>query len=101
MSNFVESEFYNRKVDVFDATLKPFNSFYNNDISEVSNYQGYLDSIHASNYSEKVLRKNPFIDEVVFYDVFGGEAGRIIIYAQAFGRNSCGFGGGNIGGDIL
>ncbi|GEM69200.1 hypothetical protein SMI01S_28060 [Sphingobacterium mizutaii NBRC 14946 = DSM 11724] len=69
MSNFVESEFYNRKVDVFDATLKPFNSFYNNDISEVSNYQGYLDSIHASNYSEKVLRKNPFIDEVVFYDV--------------------------------
>src|SRR5690606_34190320 len=69
MSNFVESEFYNRKVDVFDATLKPFNSFFNNDISEVSNYQGYLDSTHASNYSEKVLRKNPFVDELVFYDV--------------------------------
>jgi len=69
MSNFVESEFYNRKVDVFDATLKPFNSFFNNDIAEVSNYQGYLDSIHAVNYSEKILRKNPYVEEVVFYDV--------------------------------
>jgi two-component system phosphate regulon sensor histidine kinase PhoR len=69
MSNFVESEFYNRKVDVFDATLKPFNSFFNNDIAEVSNYQGYLDSVHAVSYSEKILRKNPFVDEVVFYDV--------------------------------
>ncbi len=69
MSNFVESEFSNRKVDVFDATLKPFNSFFNNDISEVSNYQGYLDSVHALSYSEKILRKNPFVEEVVFYDV--------------------------------
>src|SRR5690606_39461590 len=51
-SNFVESEFFNRRVDVFDATLKPFNSFFNNDISEVSNYQGYLDSTHAVTYSE-------------------------------------------------
>jgi two-component system phosphate regulon sensor histidine kinase PhoR len=59
MSNFVESEFYNRKVDVFDATLKPFNSFFNNDIAEVSNYQGYLDSVHAVSYSEKILRKKP------------------------------------------
>ncbi len=69
MSNFVESEFYNRKVDVFDASLKPFNSFFNNDIAEVSNYQGYLDSVHAVNYSEKILRKNPFVEDVVFYDV--------------------------------
>ncbi|WKK57698.1 MULTISPECIES: sensor histidine kinase KdpD [unclassified Sphingobacterium] len=69
MSNYVESEFYNRKVDVFDATLKPFNNFFNNSISEVSNYQGYLDSVHAVTYAEKILRKNPFVDEVVFYDV--------------------------------
>ncbi len=69
MSNYVESEFYNRKVDVFDATLKPFNNFFNNSISEVSNYQGYLDSVHAVAYSEKILRKNAFVDEVVFYDV--------------------------------
>ncbi|MVZ66458.1 GHKL domain-containing protein [Sphingobacterium sp. DK4209] len=69
MSNYVESEFYNRKVDVFDATLKPFNNFFNNSISEVSNYQGYLDSVHAVTYSEKILRKNAFVDEVVFYDV--------------------------------
>ncbi|MGO1520942.1 MAG: hypothetical protein ACTHWQ_05345 [Sphingobacterium sp.] len=39
-SNFVEAEFYNRRVDVFDATLKPFNDFFNNDIAEVSNSQG-------------------------------------------------------------
>ncbi len=69
MSNFVESEFYNRKVEVFDATLKPFYSFSKNEISEVSNYQGYLDSVHAINYSEKILRKNPYVEEVMFYDV--------------------------------
>lgn len=68
-SNFVEAEFYTRRVDVFDATLKPFNNFFNNDISEVSNYQGYLDSVHAVTYAEKILRKNPFVEEVVFYDV--------------------------------
>lgn len=68
-SNFVESEFFNRRVDVFDATLKPFNSFFNNDISEVSNYQGYLDSTHAVTYSEKILRRNSFVEEIVFYDV--------------------------------
>lgn len=69
MFNYVESEFYNRKVDVFDSTLKPYNSFFNNEISEVSNYQGYLDSVHALTYAEKILRKNPYVEEVVFYDV--------------------------------
>ncbi|MVZ62869.1 GHKL domain-containing protein [Sphingobacterium humi] len=69
MTNYVQSEFNNRKVDVFDATLKPFNNFFNNSISEVSSYQGYLDSVHALNYAEKILRKNPFVEEVVFYDV--------------------------------
>src|SRR5690606_40292514 len=44
-------------------------NFFNNSISEVSNYQGYLDSVHAVTYAEKILRKNPFVDEVVFYDV--------------------------------
>ena len=69
MFNYVESEFYNRKIDVFDSTLKPYNSFFNNEISEVSNYQGYLDSVHASTYAEKILRKNPYVEEIVFYDV--------------------------------
>lgn len=69
MSNFVESEFYNRKADVFDSSLKPFNNFFNNEISEVSSYQGYLDSVHAVTYAEKILRRNPFVDEVMFYDV--------------------------------
>ena len=69
MSNYVESEFANKKADVFDATLKQFNYFFNNEIAEVSNYQGYLDSVHSINYSEKILRKNPFVEEVTFYDV--------------------------------
>src|SRR5690606_10982866 len=69
MFNYVESEFYNRKFDVFDSTVKPYNSFFNNEIYEVSNYQGYLDSVHASTYAEKILRKNPYVEEIVFYDV--------------------------------
>ncbi len=69
MTNFVESEFFNRKADVFDSSLKAYNNFFNNDIPEVSNYQGYLDSVHAITYAEKILRKTPFLEEVVFYDV--------------------------------
>ncbi len=69
MSNYIESEFANRKADVFDATLKQFNYFFNNEIAEVSNYQGYLDSVHSVNYAEKILRKNPFVEEINFYDV--------------------------------
>jgi len=67
--NHVESEFYNRKTDVFDATIKPFNEFLYNGIPELSYYQGFLDSTQARQFSERALRKNPFVEEVVFYDV--------------------------------
>ncbi|MCL7989261.1 HAMP domain-containing histidine kinase [Sphingobacterium sp. lm-10] len=69
IANHVESEFYNRKTDVFDATIKQFNDFLYNGIPELSYYQGFLDSTQARQFAEQTLRKNPFVEEVVFYDV--------------------------------
>lgn len=36
--NFVETEFNNRKVEVFDASIQPFNEFFNDKIPEISFY---------------------------------------------------------------
>ncbi len=67
--NFVETEFNNRKVEVFDASIQPFNEFFNDKIPEISFYQGYLDSVQASEYSNTILRKYPFVEEVNFFDI--------------------------------
>lgn len=69
VANHVESEFYNRKVDVFDESLKPFNDFLYNTVPEVSYYQGFLDSVQARQFANTVLRRNPFVEKVVFFDV--------------------------------
>ncbi|MBE8714686.1 sensor histidine kinase [Sphingobacterium hungaricum] len=69
MTNFVEAEFNNRKAEVFDETIKPFNDFFYSKIPEVSYYQGFLDVNQASGISNTILRKNPFIEKIVFYDI--------------------------------
>lgn len=69
IENFVYSDFNNRKIEVFDESLKPFNEFFNNKIPEVSYYQGYLDSAQAISYVNSVIRRYPFVEEVVFYDI--------------------------------
>lgn len=69
VANHVESEFYNRKTEVFDNSMKPFNDFLYNGIPEVSYYQGFLDSVQARQFAERILRKNPFVERAVFYDV--------------------------------
>jgi len=69
MSNFVEAEFNNRKAEVFDETIKPFNDFFYSKIPEVSFYQGFLDTNQAAGIANTVLRKNPFIENVIFYDI--------------------------------
>lgn len=68
-ANFIETEFNNRKVEVFDQSVQPFHEFFNDKIPEISYYQGYLDSVKASSYVSDVVRKYPFVDRVLFYDI--------------------------------
>ncbi|TJZ61427.1 HAMP domain-containing histidine kinase [Sphingobacterium olei] len=67
--NFVETDFNNRKVEVFDESIKPFNEFFSTKIPEVSYFQGYIDSTQASGLSSSVLRQFPFVDKIVFFDI--------------------------------
>ena len=69
IANLIESEFNNKKVEVFDQSVLAFNEFFNEKIPEISYYQGFLDSVKASGYANDVLRKNPFVEKVLFYDV--------------------------------
>lgn len=67
--NFVEAEFNNKKAEIFDETIRPFNEFFSERVPEISYYQGYIDSIHAQNMANEYLRKYPFVARVTFYDV--------------------------------
>lgn len=68
-TNFVETEFNNRKAEVFDASIQPFNEFFNDKIPEISFYQGYMDSVQASEYASSILRRYPFVEGVNFFDI--------------------------------
>jgi len=89
--NFVETEFNNKKVEVFDESIKPFNSFFSEKIPEISYFQGYMSSGQASDFSSSVLRSYPFVEEVKFFDVIltnsdsinkGVKFNNLIIYAK-------------------
>lgn len=69
IANFIESEFNNRKVEVFDRSVQPFHEFFNDKIPEISYYQGYLDSVKATSYVSDIIRKYAFVDRVLFYDI--------------------------------
>lgn len=66
---YVENDFNTKKVEVFDESIKPFNEFFSEKIPEISYYQGYLDSVQASDLSSTILRKYPFVNKVTFYDI--------------------------------
>lgn len=67
--NFVEAEFNNKKAEVFDETIRPFNEFFSERVPEISYYQGYIDSVQAQTLANEYLRRYPFIGKVTFYDV--------------------------------
>jgi len=67
-SKYVENEFASRKIEVLEATVKPYNNFFQNKIPEISFYQGYLDSAQAAKYIDTIFRKFRFVERVVFYD---------------------------------
>ncbi|MCY4780133.1 HAMP domain-containing sensor histidine kinase [Sphingobacterium sp. UT-1RO-CII-1] len=67
--NLIETEFNNKKVEVFDKSVEPFHVFFNEKIPEISYYQGFLDSVKALSYVNDVIRKNPFVEKILFYDI--------------------------------
>lgn len=87
--NNVESEFYTRKGEVVEFNLAKFNDFFQNKIPEISFYQGYLDSATASTLADTILRTNPFVQRILFYDLlinnnvatqYGFSANNLVIY---------------------
>lgn len=68
-SNFVQTDFNNRKAEVFDETIKDFNEFFQEKIPEVAYYQGFMDSVLAKEFSNTVLRKYPFVQKIEFSDI--------------------------------
>lgn len=67
--NNVTSDFNNRKVEVFDESIVLFNEFFDKRIPEISYYQGYMDADLAAEYANQVLRRYPFVEDMVFYDI--------------------------------
>lgn len=68
IDKYVENEFNTRKIDVLEATLKPYNEFFQNSVPEISFYQGYLDSASAVRYADTILENYAFVDRLIFYD---------------------------------
>ncbi len=65
---YVENEFSALKIDIFEQTVAPYNSLFQNKIPEISFYQGFLDSLSAVKYADTVFKKYPFVEHVLFYD---------------------------------
>ncbi len=66
---FIENKFNGDKTEVLDRTIKPYNDFVFRSIPQISLYQGYLDSLSIKQYANTTLRKYPFVDSILFYDV--------------------------------
>ena len=67
-ARYVENEFDSKKVDVWEQTIKPYNDLVQNNIPEITSYQGLLDSASAALYADSVFIKYPFVRKIVFYD---------------------------------
>lgn len=73
---YVENEFASKKLDVLEQTLKPYNDLFLNKVSEITSYQGFLDSASAGKYSAAVFNDYPFVKRTMFYDVRIGGASK-------------------------
>lgn len=64
----VENEYVSEKINVLEHSMAPYNDFFQNKLTEISFYNGYLDSLNASKYIDSVLLSYPFVEKVTFYD---------------------------------
>ena len=67
--NLIEKDFNTKKVEVFDRSVASYNDFFQNRISEVSYYQGYLDSLSGRKYADSILHNYPIVERILFSDV--------------------------------
>lgn len=65
----VEGEFASKKLDVLEQTIKPYNSFFQNRIPEITSYQGFLDSSSAANYARSVFQEYPFVKVIRYNEI--------------------------------
>jgi two-component system, OmpR family, phosphate regulon sensor histidine kinase PhoR len=75
-STYVEGEFASKKIDVLEATIKPYNDFFLNRIPEITSYQGYLTNATATDYTDSVFINYPFVRKVIFYEITIGSKTR-------------------------
>ncbi|MVN90245.1 sensor histidine kinase [Mucilaginibacter aquatilis] len=68
-SRLVENEFASKKLDVLEQTIKPYNSFFQNRIPEITSYQGFLDSSSAANYARSVFDDFPFVKTIRYDEI--------------------------------
>lgn len=66
--NFVDNDFNTKKIEVFDQSLSAYNDFFQNRISEVSYYQGYLDSLSGKKYADSIIENYPIVKRILFSD---------------------------------
>lgn len=64
----IENDFVSEKINVFEASVKPYYNFIQNKLPEISYYNGFIDSTVASKFASGVLSKYPFVSKVIFYD---------------------------------
>lgn len=68
-AKYIENEFASKKGDVLEETLKAYNDFFSNRISEITLYQGYLTNTTAKSFSDSVFRDYPFVKRIDFYEI--------------------------------
>ena len=68
-AKYVENEFYTKRVEVLDQTVKPYYNFFLIKIPEITSYQGFLDSASAANYSNTVFKSYAFVQNLIFYEI--------------------------------
>src|SRR5690606_3128829 len=66
--NFIDNDFNTKKIEVFDQSLSAYNDFFQNRISEVSYYQGYLDSLSGKKYADSIMENYPIVKRILFAD---------------------------------
>ena len=64
---YVESEFYSKKIEVLEKTIKPYNDFFQNKIPEITAYQGFLNRYSAVKYAASVFSDYGFVKAIDFY----------------------------------
>ncbi|MDO3640429.1 MAG: sensor histidine kinase [Mucilaginibacter sp.] len=84
-AKYVENEFDSKKIYVQEQTTRPYNNLFQNKITEITSYQGFLDSASAARYADSVFQSYHFVRQMVFYDVQIGNQNQGIIIKNHLG----------------